>query len=287
MGQFLEIVSVPMRAKKVDFMDAVMLVNGVKVAYTLSGEGLPIVLLHGWMCNRGFWNETMHFLSQSYQVLSIDFRGHGDSDVPNGGHFLEQLAEDAYEVIEELGFKRVVLVGHSMGGMVAQQFCVNHMDHVSGLLLVTTIAADIENRLISKRIELETPRLGFRNAFLKYFEGWFAPSTDQKLIQWVREEMLRVPEHVGISLVRSYRQFDLRSHLLNFSMPTLVIGAGADASAVPFESKILAETIPTAQLVMVKGSGHFPMLENPMLLNKAIEEFLSIHNMALKTRCAQ
>jgi 3-oxoadipate enol-lactonase len=268
-------------------MDAVIMVNGVKVAYTLSGEGLPIVLLHGWMCNRRFWNETMHFLSQSCQVLSIDFRGHGDSDVPTGGYSLEQLAEDAYKVIEGLGFNRVVVVGHSMGGMVAQQFCINHMDHVSGLILVTTIAADLENRLISKRIELETPHVGFRNAFLKYFDGWFAPSTDRKIIQWVRDEMLRVPDHISISLVRSYRQFDLRSYLLNLSIPTLVIGAGADASAVPSESRILAETIPTAQLVMVKGSGHFPMLEKPMLLNKAIEEFLSIHNVALKTRCGQ
>ena len=119
--------------------------------------------------------------------------------------------------------------------------------------------------------------VGFQHAFLHYFEGWFGPGTDPDITRWVRAQMLRIPENVGLDLVRAYSRFDLRAHLPNFSVPTLVIGTGSDASAVPVESRILAELIPGAQLVMIDGVGHFPMLETPHKFNKILEKFLFQH----------
>lgn len=258
-------------------VDTQIRVDGIKLAYTLSGRGSTVLLLHGWMCNREFWKKQIHALSKTHQILALDFRGHGDSDTPEGGYTIEQLADDVCNVMKGLGIKEAVVVGHSMGGMVAQQLCVSHMKYVSGLILVTTIAADREGHLISKRIERETLRLGFQPAFLHYFEGWFGPGTDPNIIHWVRAQMLRAPENVGLDLVRAYSRFDLRAHLPSFSVPTLVIGTVSDASAVPVESEILAGLIPGAQLVMIDGAGHFPMLETPQKFNKILEEFLFQH----------
>lgn len=259
-------------------MDGYISVDGVNLAYTLSGNGPTIVLLHGWMCNRKFWKEQIQFLSKTHQILAPDFRGHGDSDTPEGGYTIEQLADDVCNVMKTLGISQAVVAGHSMGGMVAQQLCVSHIEYVSGLILVTTIAADLEDQLISKRIEADTTRLGFRNAFLRYFNGWFGPGTDLNIVRWVRDQMLYTSENVSLNLVRSYRRFDLRAHLLNFCIPTLVIGTACDASAVPVESRTLVELIPEAQLVMIEKSGHFPMLETPQAFNKALKEFLSSHS---------
>jgi pimeloyl-ACP methyl ester carboxylesterase len=249
-------------------------IDGINLAYTLSGRGPSVVLLHGWMCNRKFWKQQAEVLSQTYQVLALDFRGHGDSDVAERGYTIEQLADDVRAVMEGLGINRAVMAGHSMGGMVAQQFCISHTGFSSGLILVTTIAADLEERLISKQIEKDSTRLGFRQAFLRYFEGWFGPSTDPKVIEWVRKEMLQTSENVGLSLVSSYRRFDLRAHLRDLHIPTLVIGTASDTSAVPVESKTLVALIPEAQLVMIDRAGHFPMLETPEMLNEALEKFL-------------
>ena len=255
-------------------MDKHIRTDGINIAYTLSGRGPAVVLLHGWMCNRKFWKEQIQFLSKTHQVVAPDFRGHGDSDVPEEGYTIEQLADDVCNVLKGIGVSQAVVVGHSMGGMVAQQFCVSHGDHASGLILVTTIAADPEDRLISKRIEKDALRLGFRDAFLRYFDGWFGPGTDPNVTGWVRDQMLHTPENVGLNLVRSYRRFDLRAHLPNLTIPTLVIGTALDASVVPVESKTLAQLIPGAQLFMIDGSGHFPMLETPQAFNKALREFL-------------
>ena len=255
-------------------MDAAALVNGRKIAYTLTGSGRPAVLLHGWMCNRHFWKEQIRLLSDSHQVLAPDFCGHGDSDVDAAGCTMEQLARDVYGLTETLGIEQTVMVGHSMGGMVAQQFCIQHPERVSALVLVTTIAADVEDRLISKRIASEAGQTGFRDAFLRQFDGWFGPETDPGLMRWARVEMLRTPEVVGLSLVLSYRRFDLRAHLPGIRIPTLVICGGSDASAVPDESRALVDLIPGAQMVLME-CGHFPMLEEPKTFNRIVDDFLA------------
>jgi 3-oxoadipate enol-lactonase len=262
-------------------MDKRITVNGIELACTIIGAGPPVVLLHGWMCNRKFWDKQIIYFSKTHHILAIDFRGHGDSDTSKGGYTIEQFADDVCNVMKALGMGRAVLVGHSMGGMVAQQFCVRHTEYVSALILVTSIAADLDDRLISKRIEASTPHLGFRDAFLRYFNRWFGPGTKSDIIHWVRDQMLRTPESVGLNLVGSYRQFDLRVHLPSLSIPTLVIAAASDPSAVPVESKTLAELIPDAQLVTIEGSGHFPMLENPGTFNRMLDEFLSQHSRRL------
>jgi len=82
--------------------------------------------------------------------LALDFRGHGKSEVTIAGYSIEQLADDVLKILTAIGIDQVVLVGHSMGGMVAQQFCLNHGEQVMELVLVTTIAAGRENRLVSQ-----------------------------------------------------------------------------------------------------------------------------------------
>jgi pimeloyl-ACP methyl ester carboxylesterase len=256
-------------------MDDYVNVNGVKIAYTLAGRGQPLLFLHGWMCNRQFWKKQIEFFSKRYRVLTMDFRGQGESDVPAGGYTPGRLADDVFAVMKNLGIDRTVVIGHSMGGMVAQVLCKNFPQNVSGLVLVTTIAADLQNRLISKRIEKDSVDLGFRKAFLKYFNGWFASQTDPVIGDWVREEMLKTPEKVGLELVRAYSRFDLRAHLPDFRMPCLVMGARDDTSAVPVEPQTLAKLIPGSRLIMIETCGHFPMLEKPEEFGNLLDEFLS------------
>ena len=102
-------------------MDGHLDVNGARLAHSLSGDGPAVVLLHGWMCSRRFWREQVPLLSRPNRVLALDFRGHGKSEVSEGGYTIEQLAEDVHAVMRALNATPAVLVGHFMGGMVAQQ----------------------------------------------------------------------------------------------------------------------------------------------------------------------
>ncbi|MCY3756784.1 MAG: alpha/beta hydrolase, partial [Acidobacteria bacterium] len=189
-------------------------VNGVRLAYTQCGRGTDVVFLHGWMCNRTFWQRQCRQLSgRNFRCLAVDFRGHGDSEAPTGGCSIEQLAADVSAMMANLGIGPAVIVGHSMGGMVAQQFCLERPEQTAALVLVATIASDGEDRLISKRIAADATRMGFARAFDRHFDAWFAPGAQESVRGWVRSQMRSTPDDLGLELVGAYSRFDLTGRL--------------------------------------------------------------------------
>lgn len=250
-------------------------VNGVRLAYTLCGQGADVVFLHGWMCNRTFWKRQCRELAgRNFRCLAIDFRGHGDSEAPGGGYSVEQLAGDVSALMTTLETGPAVIVGHSMGGMVAQQFCLERPEQTAALVLVATIASDREDRLISKRIASDGTRMGFSRAFDLHFDAWFAPGAPASVRGWIRRQMRSTPDELGLELVGAYSRFDLTGRLGEIRRPTLVIGTRSDDSAPPGQSRRLAELIPGARLALIEDCGHFPMLEKPEELSRFLLPFL-------------
>ena len=249
-------------------------VEGVRLDYSLSGGGSWVVLLHGWMCSSAFWRATVESLaSGGFRCLCLDFRGHGNSEIPDSGYSIERLSVDVELALDSLGVQSATLVGHSMGGMVAQQLCLERPGLIDRVALVATIAADRGDHLISKRMEAEAGAVGFRAAFDKHFPAWFSREADPAVVAWARREMLRTPEPVALALVRSYRHFDLTHRLEEIGVPALIIGCWSDDSAVPEESRILARKLPDARLERIDRCGHFPMLERPRALSRTLLSF--------------
>ena len=249
--------------------------NGLRLAYTLCGRGADVVFLHGWMCNRTFWRRQCRELAgRNFRCLAVDFRGHGDSETPAGGYSIEQLAGDVSAMMAALEVGPAVMVGHSMGGMVAQQFCLERPEQTAALVLVATIASDREDRLISKRIAATATRRGFAPAFDRHFDAWFAPGARESVRGWVKRQMRSTPDDLGLELVSAYSRFDLTGRLGEIRRPTLVIGTRSDDSAPPGQSRRLAELIPGARLALIEDCGHFPMLEKPESLSRALLPFL-------------
>lgn len=250
-------------------------VNGVRLAYSLCGRGASVVVLHGWMCNRSFWlRQCRELAGRNLRCLAVDFRGHGDSEAPTGGHSIEQLADDLGALMATLEIGPAVIVGHSMGGMVAQHFCLERPEQTAALVLVATIASDPDDRLISKRIVSDAARMGFSRAFDRHFDAWFAPGAPRSVRDWVKRQMRSTPDDIGLELVSSYSRFDLTGRLGEIRRPTLVIGTRSDDSAPPGQSRRLAELIPGARLALIEDCGHFPMLEKPEELSRSLLSFL-------------
>ena len=249
------------------------------MAYTLSGDGPTVVLLHGWTCNRRFWEPQIEALSTDHRVLAPDFRGHGGSDVPINGYTLARLAEDVHEMMWALDMAPAVVVGHSMGGMVAQQLAVSHPEDLSALVLVATAAADPDGQLISGRIASDAVEAGYSDAFLRYLPGWFPSDGDADLREWVKSQMLRTPERVALGLVEDYRDFDFRNDLPGIRVPALAVAASSDVSTAPARSEEIAGLIPGARLVTIERAGHFVQLERPGEVNTALQEFLTEHDL--------
>src|SRR5436190_11751443 len=116
----------------------VRLRHGLTVAYAEWGSpsGEPAVLLHGYADSHRFFEPLVEHLSVEHRVLAFSERGHGDSDKPLDGYDLATLADDVVAFLDELRLDRAVLVGHSSGGLVAQQATVAHPERVAGLVLV-------------------------------------------------------------------------------------------------------------------------------------------------------
>src|SRR5690349_14804317 len=114
--------------------------NGVRLRYRLSGEGTPLLLVHGVGSRLDNWLEVIEALGPGYRTLSYDQRGHGDSDKPKGPYSLEDLVEDLQAVADQAGFNRFHLAGFSLGGIVAQGYALAHPERLLSLALISTVA---------------------------------------------------------------------------------------------------------------------------------------------------
>ncbi len=115
-------------------------VNGITLAYSDTGAGLPIVLLHAFPLNRTMWAEQETALSSQFRVITVDLRGHGESDAPLWHYSLDQAADDVRALLDHLFITQGLFVGLSMGGYVLLAFCRKYADRVKGMVLADTKA---------------------------------------------------------------------------------------------------------------------------------------------------
>jgi pimeloyl-ACP methyl ester carboxylesterase len=109
-------------------------VNGVRLHYVIGGTGDPVLLCHGWLQTWYEWRGIMPALAEHYTVIAPDMRGFGDSAKPTTGYDCRTLGEDYYQLMQHLGFGRIFLVGHDMGGLPAYAYAAEHPDDVRRLV---------------------------------------------------------------------------------------------------------------------------------------------------------
>ena len=114
--------------------------DGIKLAYEDRGAGLPVVFLHAFPVNRSMWEPQVTALSGRFRALTLDFRGHGESDAPLWNFSLDQYADDVQALLDHLAIPKAVLVGLSMGGYVSLAFYRKFRGRVKGLVLADTRA---------------------------------------------------------------------------------------------------------------------------------------------------
>ncbi|WP_193196829.1 alpha/beta fold hydrolase [Nostoc sp. MG11] len=119
-------------------------VNGVRLHYVVGGKGDLVVLLHGYAQTWYEWRKIMPALAEHYTVIAPDLRGAGDSDKPLTGYDKRSLANDIYQLVKQLGFQQVYLVGHDIGLMVAYAYAAAHPDDVKRLVVIDAPIPGVE-----------------------------------------------------------------------------------------------------------------------------------------------
>ncbi|MGH3735781.1 MAG: alpha/beta fold hydrolase [Micromonosporaceae bacterium] len=256
--------------------------DGMEIAYTRSGTGVPLVLLHAFPLSSLMWAAQRGGLSRSADVLTPDQRGFGESagpDVLDGVPAdLNQVVDDLVRLLDQLELREVVLGGLSMGGYVALAFARRYPDRLRGLLLANTKAsadpADaVANRL---RIAEAVERAGSSEPLLtEVFPKLLAPDADPGLAQTVREQLLQAPPAAVAWAQRAMAaRSETRDVLVRLRVPVLVVCGEADALMARTESEAMANAAWDAELVEIPGAGHLSALEAPREFNAAVDGLL-------------
>lgn len=237
--------------------------------YTVSGRGGPaLILIHGAGGNHLHWPAALRRLPGA-TVYAIDLPGHGRSEGP-GRERIEDYAADVLRFMDAVGVARGVLVGHSMGGAIAQMTALLAPERVAGLVLVGTGA-----RLRVAPVLLDGILQDARAAIALITEWAWGPEADPVMVARGRQMMARVNPQVVWGDFAACDRFDIRERVGEIAAPTLIITGAEDRMTPPKFGQWLAERIPGARFVLVEGAGHMVMLEKPDPVASAVQEFVA------------
>jgi pimeloyl-ACP methyl ester carboxylesterase len=201
-------------------------------------------------------------------VYAVDLPGHGRSEGPGREH-IEDYVADIVRFMDAVGVSRGVLVGHSMGGAIAQMTALMAPERVAGLVLVGTGA-----RLRVAPALLDGILQDARGALALITEWAWGPEADPAMVARGRQMMARVNPRVVWGDFAACDRFDIRERVGEITAPTLVITGSEDRMTPPKFGQWLAERIPGARFVLVEGAGHMVMLEKPDQVASAVREWL-------------
>jgi pimeloyl-ACP methyl ester carboxylesterase len=227
------------------------------------------------------------FPAAGFRAVAFDSRGHGESQVGETGHSLDNLADDLRTVLEALDLHDVVLVGHSMGGMAVQAFAIRHPDvlheRVRGLVLQSTAAHNLvsDARRIRETIERLT-RLGPdfaafmrpRNLGFLLARIGFGTDPHPSHVEATREMLASTSAETTRAAVAALLRLDLTEGLPGIDVPTLVLVGTADALTPPRDARRIADLVPGARLVEYPGAGHMLMYERTDEIDALIMDFV-------------
>jgi pimeloyl-ACP methyl ester carboxylesterase len=226
-----------------------------------SGSGVPVVLLHGLAGSARWWRHTMAALSTRFSVHVPELAGFGSSRPAMRVPEISVMADLVRDWLTAQQLERVHLVGHSMGGQIALHVAATHSDRVKRLVLAD--AAGVPRPISAPHIarflaELVPPR------------AWGSLS----FIPTMATDALRAGP---LGLLRSTRRLladDVRPLLRHIRVPTLVLWGELDPLTPLWQARIIAEGIADAELHIIRGAAHNPMIDRPHQFNQAVLEFL-------------
>src|SRR5215213_3013995 len=255
-------------------------INNINLAYTDSGAGRPIVLIHGYPFNRSLWIEQITALSSSYRIIAPDLRGFGDSDASQESSTMNRLAADVAALMDHLEIARATIGGLSMGGYVALAFYKQFASRVRALVLADTRAqADTEEAKQTRAQQAEKAlsegMAGIADAMLPKLLTPETVSKRPEIVKFIRDMMLKTkPEGAAAALRGMAERNDQTAFISQISSPTVILVGTEDAITPVADSEKMHHAIAGSRLVVLENAGHVSNLERTPQFNEAVLDFL-------------
>ena len=252
--------------------------DGAEIRYEAAGSGEPaLVFVHGWSCDRSYWRAQTDHFAASHRVVAVDLGGHGESGLSRKDWTMAAFGGDVRAVVDALGLRKVVLVGHSMGGHVIVEAAQLMPDRVAAVVLVDTFE-DVDRHMSEEQLEsfLAPMRAEFRGTTEAWVRRYlFVGRSDPKLVDRIARDMAAGPPAVGLSAMVNIRHYDEGAGLAAVKAPVRMI----NADLFPTNLEAARRRKPDVSLAVMPGVGHFLMMEDPdefnRLLARAVKELLA------------
>ena len=243
--------------------------DGVPIHFETSGDGSPaLVFLHGWCCDRSYWNGQREQFTANHRVVLVDLAGHGESGLNRQQWTIAAFGEDVAAVVRELDLDRVVLIGHSMGGPVIVEAAKRLPHRVAALVAVDSLQ-DLDRVMTPEEIDKllgpagEDPAGAIQKLVRK---ALFLPGLDPALVDQVANDMSAAPPEVAIPAMRELLLWDGGALVDEIDAPKWAINS--DYRPTNME----AAARHGLKVVLMSGVSHFVMMEDPSTFNRLLAE---------------
>lgn len=258
-------------------MSAQVRANGIDVRYLIEGpvEAPAVVFSNSLASDLGIWNQVAKALSRNYRILRYDLRGHGGTSTTSGEYSISLLGEDLLALLDALNFKKVHLVGLSIGGMIAQYVAATVPQRFLSLVLCAT-SSESAPTIWEQRLDIARHR-GFGELIEPTLLRWFTPETRERepeLIASTRRMIAETSTSGYVGSAAALRDMNLISLLAQITAPTLLVAGQNDESTPVAGMEAMRSAIPDARLIALPGAAHLLPLERPKELIGLIGGFL-------------
>jgi non-heme chloroperoxidase len=259
--------------------------TGATLACTDTGQGQPLLLLHGVCMSRRFFERNVEPLAADHRVVAVDFRGHGDSPAIDGGHTIPQYARDVRAVVELLDLHDSIAVGWSMGGLVIWEYLDRYAGdpRLAGAVIVSQGPSDLTQPGWPHGIA-DLPELrGCLEMLQDDFDGFsagFVPMmfkiqlTEAEQASF-RQAISAVGASTGATILADQTLQDYREHISHFTLPHLLVWGRDEKVGKLAAADWLHRQLPSSELHIFEDSGHCPMWEEPEKFNALLSRWVA------------
>jgi len=250
----------------------------IKVRYSDTGKGRVIVLLHGFLGSHKIWQEYIKTLSKKFRVIAVDLPGHGETPAIGYYHSMEMLAQSVKAVLDSIGVRRYVLVGHSMGGYAALAFAELYPENVCGLCLChSTSHPDSEEKKKDRDRTIHLVKKGNKRVITDIITSLFTTEKLAKIKNKVTE-VKQIAESTSkqaiVNSLEGMKERKSRDLILKFSEYPILFIVGKKDSLINSDSVFSQVGLcKYPYVVMMENEGHMGFYEEPEQITPEISSF--------------
>ena len=248
--------------------------DGTPISYEIYGVGEPsLVFVHGWSCDARYWRAQLPHFTKNHRVVVLDLAGHGHSGSTRSQYTMKSFGEDVKAVTEATGSRRIILIGHSMGGSVIAEAARLMPNRVIGLIGIDTLE-NIEYPMTREELDQMIAPLAkdFRTGSRQFVKPMILPSTDPQLREWILSDMSAAAPAVALSamneMMSQYITKEAAAIFDEIRIP--VITVNGDLWPINYEAN--RRHMFSFNAIVLKEADHFLMIDRKEEFNNALEK---------------